>query len=165
MAAEKQILSFYIPYIPEDFGWWAPNPMEKDRAAYYAGALRHSTEFESCSKEQFVELFESNLNMGKIKRIDFMNRINPKTGKKITSAFVHFENIKDTPFTRGVFKYIKKYGKTMLYGVPKCKYLKEDIEEHPSNTWHEISDPHQFFITSSKQSRHLILCENLSPIP
>ena len=163
--SEKQILSFYIPYVPEDFGWWAPHPKEEDRPAYYV--VGHSTAFEACSRERFTELFESYLNMGKLKRIDFTNRTHPKTGRKITSAFVHFESIKNTPFTQGVHECIKKNGKTMLYGVPReDRYLRE-VEESSSqfNKWCELSTPHLWFISSAKKPLHLILCENISPIP
>jgi len=118
--------------------------------------------YEDLGRERFAMLFESYFQMGTLKRVDFTSRNHPKTGRKITSAFLHFENLNDTAFTRGVCERIKKWGKTILYGVPYPAYLQEEQQVEP---WHENALNTFWFWSSENQPRHLILRENLSPIP
>lgn len=155
MTESKQMLSFYVPYIPEDFGL-----VEHEVGCIYE--LNRST-FKKIDRDEYARFFERELNMGKVKRIDFTSRVHPKTGQKITSAFLHFESLNDTAFTRHVCERIKTYGNAIVYGVPYPVYLQQD---RPDEKWYADRCANtKWFQTSDYKPRHLILRENLSPIP
>lgn len=155
MTESKQMLSFYVPYIPEDFGL-------AEHELGYPEVVNRST-FKKIDRDEYARFFERELNMGKLKRIDFTSRVHPKTGQKITSAFLHFESLNDTAFTRRVCERIQTYGNTIVYGVPYAVYLQQD---RPDEKWYSDRCPNTaWFLSSDYKPRHLILRENLSPIP